>query len=63
MSDFKKVIDLKVSQWMGDNKMRKFLRPATLFIPSHFDDYLNELTDEDAKNIDTENLKNLGFKI
>jgi len=36
------VIDEKVMQWGDDQKMRKFIRPETLFAPSHFEDYLQE---------------------
>ena len=40
--DFKNVIDKKIHQWLTDEKMRKFIRPITLFAPSHFENYLNE---------------------
>ncbi|HEM3703666.1 TPA: conserved phage C-terminal domain-containing protein, partial [Streptococcus suis] len=43
LEDFKKVIDTKVVQWKNDSHMAKFLRPKTLFSPSHFDSYLNEV--------------------
>ena len=42
IEDFMLVIDIKSSQWMGDKKMEAFLRPETLFAPSHFESYLNE---------------------
>lgn len=42
VEDFKKVIDIKVSKWKDDPKMDAFLRPQTLFSPSHFEAYLNE---------------------
>lgn len=42
IEDFKQVIDLKVSQWKGDEKMDQYLRPATLFRPQKFEEYLNE---------------------
>lgn len=41
VSDFKRVIDNKASQWKGDPKMDKFLRPTTLFA-GNFESYLNE---------------------
>ena len=41
-SDFKRVIDNKVSEWAYDPEMAKYLRPATLFSPSKFEAYLNE---------------------
>lgn len=42
VDDFKKVIDKKSRKWKDDPKMCQFLRPSTLFAPSHFDEYLNE---------------------
>jgi uncharacterized phage protein (TIGR02220 family) len=41
LDDFKKVIDVKVSEWKG-TEYAKFLRPKTLFIPSNFESYLNQ---------------------
>lgn len=51
LDDFKTVIDNKVDQWgsppkPGEKDMRPFLRPDTLFRPSHFDSYLNEKSNE-----------------
>lgn len=40
--DFKLVIDYKSAEWKENKEMQKYLRPNTLFAPSHFDDYLNE---------------------
>lgn len=40
--DFKLVIDYKAMDWKDNQDMQKYLRPNTLFAPSHFDDYLNE---------------------
>lgn len=42
LEDFKIVIDVKSSQWLGDKKMAAYLRPETLFAASHFESYLNE---------------------
>jgi len=42
LKDFKHVIDTKTAQWLDDSKMRKFLRPSTLFRQGNFEDYLNE---------------------
>lgn len=39
--DFKKVIDWKAQNWMGDKKMQEFLRPQTLF-GTKFEGYLND---------------------
>ncbi|WP_153732792.1 conserved phage C-terminal domain-containing protein [Sporosarcina obsidiansis] len=43
IDDFRRVIDLKVSQWLHDPKFRSYLRPSTLFTPTNFENYLNEL--------------------
>lgn len=41
VDDFKKVINVKSSQWLNDSNMNKYLRPQTLF-GNKFDDYLQE---------------------
>lgn len=41
LSDLKRVIDKKSAQWLGTNQ-QKYLRPNTLFLPSKFENYLNE---------------------
>lgn len=41
IDDFKKVIDIKCSQWLNDSKMSDYLRPSTLF-GSKFESYLNQ---------------------
>lgn len=41
IDDFKKVIDIKSSQWLKDSKMKAYLRPETLF-GNKFESYLNE---------------------
>ena len=43
VDDFKTVIDKKVRSWKDDPKMSQYLRPETLFRPSHFESYLNEI--------------------
>ena len=57
VDDFKIVIDKKCKEWKDDAKMSSFLRPSTLFAPSHFDEYLNapegkvlSFSGENAKN-------------
>ena len=42
LADFKKVIDIKVRQWMTRPEMKQYLRPSTLFSPTNFENYLNE---------------------
>ena len=49
LNDFKHVIDTKTAQWLNDSKMRKFLRPSTLFRPANFEDYLNENYEDPKK--------------
>jgi uncharacterized phage protein (TIGR02220 family) len=41
LDDFKTVIDKKVSEWLNDPKMNKYLRPETLF-GTKFESYLNQ---------------------
>ena len=41
LDDFKKVIDIKTSQWLNDNNMNSYIRPETLF-GTKFEGYLNE---------------------
>jgi uncharacterized phage protein (TIGR02220 family) len=45
LDDFKKVIDVKSSQWQG-TKQESYLRPQTLFRPGNFESYLNECVDK-----------------
>lgn len=41
IDDFKTVIDKKSAEWIG-TEWEKYLKPTTLFAPSHFEDYLNQ---------------------
>lgn len=49
VEDAKKVIDNKVSHWLNDPEMKKYLRPETLF-STKFDSYLNEEKQETYKD-------------
>lgn len=40
--DFKKVIDVKVKEWLNDTNMQQYLRPDTLF-GTKFESYLNQV--------------------
>ena len=51
VEDCKRVIDVKVSQWLGTD-WEKFLRPQTLFTPSHFEAYLNESPSDSSLSYD-----------
>lgn len=42
VEDFYKVIDKKHAEWSNDIYWNKYLRPETLFRPSHFESYLNQ---------------------
>ena len=51
LSDFKKVIDIKVKEWKQDKKMAPYLRPSTLF-GTKFESYLNQQPNNpEAKSI------------
>lgn len=41
LADFKKVIDIKATEWLNNPEMCKYLRPQTLF-GSNFESYLNQ---------------------
>ena len=45
LEDFKRVIDVKCSQWLHDVKMAKYLQPSTLF-GTKFEGYANETAKE-----------------
>lgn len=49
IEDFKKVIDNKVNAWGNNDEMRPYLRPETLFCPTHFETYLNDAESEKQK--------------
>jgi uncharacterized phage protein (TIGR02220 family) len=49
VDDFKRVIDNKSDEWCGTD-METYLRPSTLFAPSHFDEYLNNRTKNGARH-------------
>lgn len=42
VDDLKAVVNVKSAQWRSDPRMRKYLRPKTLFSKGHFFDYLSE---------------------
>lgn len=42
LPQYKGVIDYLCLRWKGDNKMESYLRPATLFGPEKFPEYLDE---------------------
>lgn len=48
LDDFKKVIDIKSSQWLG-GEMEQYLRPQTLF-GTKFESYLNERMKNNGKH-------------
>nr|DAG25134.1 MAG TPA: hypothetical protein [Caudoviricetes sp.] len=48
LEDFKKVIDIKVAEWLNDEAMSKFLRPETLF-SNKFEGYLNQKPKQEVK--------------
>ncbi len=64
LEDFKKVIDLKVSDWLEDTKMNEYLRPSTLFNKTHFEEYLNKIPQGHVLNLNhvpsAEELKSKG---
>ena len=51
LEELKKVIDIKCSQWLKNKEFNKNLRPSTLFRPSNFENYRNELPMKDIGRI------------
>ena len=43
MEVVERVIRYKLGQWGKDEKMRKYIRPATIFAEARFEDYVNEV--------------------
>lgn len=43
LRDILAVVDYKAKQWLFNLKMKKYLRPETLFNPTKFEAYLNEV--------------------
>ena len=52
LDDFKKVIDIKVNEWLNDKSMNKYLRPETLF-GTKFESYLNQKQKAGGNGYDT----------
>ena len=50
LEQMRKVVAIKALKWKGDEKMRDYLRPSTLFGPEKFDDYLGEYDAEVRKD-------------
>ena len=44
-TDLRRVVDMKCAEWLGDARMRKYLRPSTLFNATKFENYLHGLVD------------------
>lgn len=51
VEDCKTVIDVKTDEWLGDEKMQKFLRPQTLF-GTKFESYLNQLSPSKKEKVE-----------
>ena len=56
LEDFKKVIDHKNNQWKNDPKMKKYIRPSTLF-GSKFNEYLVEAETKMTSSDGSQNFK------
>lgn len=51
VEDCKTVIDIKTDEWLGDEKMQRFLRPQTLF-GTKFESYLNQLSPSKKEKVE-----------
>lgn len=43
IEEIKEVIEVKVFEWLNNPKMSQHLNPTTLFRPSNFDKYINQV--------------------
>jgi len=43
VQDLKNVIDIKTDEWLNDQNLSKYLRPATLFNAEKFNQYIGEV--------------------
>lgn len=60
LDDFKHVIDAKCSEWLGTD-MERYIRPSTLFAPSHFEGYLNQSIVKGSANGIIDGLRDYDF--
>lgn len=58
VEQMKTVIDTKASHWLNDPKMKRFLRPSTLFSLTHFEDYLND-AEEGNRHVEYDKMRTL----
>ena len=42
VDDCKRVVDIKYNEWKNNQKMKRFIRPLTLFNKSKFEEYVNQ---------------------
>lgn len=50
IDDFKHVINVKCDEWLNDEKMSEYLRPATLFSQKNFENYVNQNPKQQKQN-------------
>lgn len=55
VEDFKYVHSLKCAEWLGTS-FAKFLRPETLYRPSHFEGYVNQAPESTISDAATKTL-------
>lgn len=58
VEDFKKVIDVKATEWKG-TEMEKYLRPSTLFNGEKFEGYLNQVPAKISSGDQHKNVANM----
>lgn len=56
LDDFKRVIFFKIAEWKDNEKMKKYIRPATFF-GSKFDQYVVESKEEKTSNDGSQNFE------
>ena len=58
LEEIKKVIEWKCENWLN-TPSEKYLRPSTLFRPSNFENYINEVNFADMRNDKIRGFKSL----
>lgn len=53
----KKVIDLKVKDWLGDEKWEKYLRPSTLFNAEKCENYVTQVLRKEGRFIKRQEIR------
>lgn len=60
--DFYLITRFKADEWKDNDKMKRYLKPDTLFIPKHFDNYLQDAKEWEEKQAKKQSRKKVKSK-